>query len=275
VKYHGLARRYLMPTRLLMRPLLNGGTLGRLPGELDALGPPIVLVHQSPSFDFIEDRHICDPQVPLYAVFDGESARGVASQLAAETFHAERTRLVGAKSVTAAAILEEALQAANRRILKLATGAHPNIGGTTCTACTLTEDDVVVVHVGDGRLYVAREHAWHRVTVGHSLQEDVAARAELPDPDGIAETLSTVVTRALGLLDRVQVDIYTVPLAGITALLLCTDGAWRPLASSGTPGCIPFDNDPAVVGEAMSKQYRVDGARDDATLLIVPCGSAG
>ena len=30
VKYHGLARRYLSPLGLLMRPLLNGGTLGRL-----------------------------------------------------------------------------------------------------------------------------------------------------------------------------------------------------------------------------------------------------
>jgi len=30
VKYHGLACRYLQPPVLLMRPLLNGGTLGRL-----------------------------------------------------------------------------------------------------------------------------------------------------------------------------------------------------------------------------------------------------
>jgi hypothetical protein len=29
VKYHGLARRHLMPSRFLMRPLLNGGTLAR------------------------------------------------------------------------------------------------------------------------------------------------------------------------------------------------------------------------------------------------------
>jgi hypothetical protein len=28
VKYHGLARRHLLPLGLLMRPLLNGGTLG-------------------------------------------------------------------------------------------------------------------------------------------------------------------------------------------------------------------------------------------------------
>src|SRR5258706_10081108 len=30
VMYHGLARRYLSPSGFLMRPLLNGGTLGRL-----------------------------------------------------------------------------------------------------------------------------------------------------------------------------------------------------------------------------------------------------
>ena len=29
VKYHGLARRYLTAIGFLMRPLLNGGTLGR------------------------------------------------------------------------------------------------------------------------------------------------------------------------------------------------------------------------------------------------------
>ena len=28
VTYHGLARRYLMPSRFLMRPQLNAGTLG-------------------------------------------------------------------------------------------------------------------------------------------------------------------------------------------------------------------------------------------------------
>jgi hypothetical protein len=34
VTYHGLARRHLLPRRLLMRPLLNGGTLGgRVPME--------------------------------------------------------------------------------------------------------------------------------------------------------------------------------------------------------------------------------------------------
>lgn len=29
VDYHGLGRRHLLPHRLLMRPQLNGGTLGR------------------------------------------------------------------------------------------------------------------------------------------------------------------------------------------------------------------------------------------------------
>ena len=35
VKYHGLARSHLMPLGFLMRPLLNGGTLGGR-GEIHA-----------------------------------------------------------------------------------------------------------------------------------------------------------------------------------------------------------------------------------------------
>jgi len=40
VKYHGLARRYLMPPRFLMRPLLNGGTLGGLGIDDSRIGLP-------------------------------------------------------------------------------------------------------------------------------------------------------------------------------------------------------------------------------------------
>jgi hypothetical protein len=38
VKYHGLARRYLSPQRLLVRPLLNGGTLAGLKSGARRLG---------------------------------------------------------------------------------------------------------------------------------------------------------------------------------------------------------------------------------------------
>ena len=33
VKYHGLGRRYLLPPRFLVRPLLNGGTLAGQAGQ--------------------------------------------------------------------------------------------------------------------------------------------------------------------------------------------------------------------------------------------------
>jgi hypothetical protein len=41
VKYHGLARRYLMPSGFLMRPLLNGGTLGGRTHDVQGRPPRI------------------------------------------------------------------------------------------------------------------------------------------------------------------------------------------------------------------------------------------
>jgi hypothetical protein len=48
VKYHGLARRYLMPLGFLMRPLLNGGTLGR------RVGPSLVGIEDQKGNQLLE-----------------------------------------------------------------------------------------------------------------------------------------------------------------------------------------------------------------------------
>ena len=43
VKYHGLARRHLTPPPFLMRPLLNGGTLGRQRANRNLLASSLVI----------------------------------------------------------------------------------------------------------------------------------------------------------------------------------------------------------------------------------------
>jgi serine/threonine protein phosphatase PrpC len=235
----------------------------------------IVLACASPYCASMEDRHVCDSELPFFAVFDGESERGVAAQIAVDTLLAQRARLFEADSEMASVLLDEALHLANRRIFEHARRERWSIGGTTCTACTIVQGKIVVAHVGDSRLYVARDRAWHRVTLDHTLREDIDARAGLTDPDMVAQTLTNVVTRVLGVVERVRVDLYTIPLHGNVALLMCTDGAWRPVDPLGAPGSMPFDDDLQAVGDTIMQRYRLDGSRDDATVLIARCGDAG
>ena len=239
------------------------------------LDAPIVLACASPYYASMEDRYVCDSELPLFAVLDGESEGGIAAQIVVDTLLAQRARFTDADSGTAAVLLDETLQLANRRIFEQARRDRRSIGGTTCTACTIVQGKIIVAHVGDSRLYVARDRAWHRVTLDHTLREDIDARAELTDPDRVADTLTNVVTRALGVVERVRVELYTIPSQGNVALLLCTDGAWRPMDPLGAQGCIPFDDDLRVVGDAIMQRQRLDGARDDATVLIARCDDAG
>jgi len=236
---------------------------------------PIVLACASPYSTSMEDRHVCDSKVPFFAVLDGESEGGVAAQIAVDTLLEQRARLFEADTGTVGVLFDEALQLANRRIFEQARQARSNIGGTTCTACTIVQGTIVVAHIGDSRLYVARDRTWHRVTLDHTLREDIDARAGLAGSDLVAETLTNVVTRVLGVIERVRVDLYTIPLQGNVALLLCTDGAWRPVDPLGAPGGMPFDDDLQLVGDTIMQRRRLDGARDDATVLIARCGAAG
>ncbi|HWZ93115.1 MAG TPA: protein phosphatase 2C domain-containing protein [Polyangiaceae bacterium] len=236
---------------------------------------PIILASASPYGASMEDRSVCDPELPLFAVLDGESEGGIAAQIAADTLLAQRDRFSGVDSRTGGALLEEALQLANCRIFEEARRERWSIGGTTCTACTIAQGTIVVAHVGDGRLYVARDRAWHRVTLDHTLREDVDARAGLDAPDLVPDMLANVVTRALGVVEHVRIDLYAIPLQCNVALLLCTDGAWHPIDPFGAPGCIPFHDNLQVVGDAIMQQRFLAGARDDATVLIARCGDGG
>jgi hypothetical protein len=93
---------------------------------------PIVLDCASPYCASMEDRYVCDFELRLFAVLDGESEGGVAAQIGVDILLAQRARLSDADSGTAAVLLDEALQLANRRIFEQARRDRWSIGGTTC-----------------------------------------------------------------------------------------------------------------------------------------------
>jgi protein phosphatase len=222
----------------------------------------------------MEDRSVSDTQLPLLAVLDGESEGGVAAEIAAETLLGAKPRGLGSDANTAVTRLTELLQIAHRRIIERAVREAWSIGGTTCTVCTVLGDVLVAAHVGDSRLYVERDGYWHRVTRDHSLREDQEGGNQPGNPELLSE-LSTVVTRALGVGTPLRIDSYVVPVNGSLALMLCTDGAWRPLDPFGLPKTIPFDRNLADGARSILAVHRQDGARDDATVLMAPLVGAG
>jgi protein phosphatase len=84
-----------------------------------------------------------------------------------------------------------------------------------------------LVHVGDSRAYLLRAGVLEQLTVDHSLAAERARRGFLTQQQADTSALQSILLRALGTDEEVEVDANEHPLVDGDAVLLCTDGLTR------------------------------------------------
>ena len=124
-----------------------------------------------------------------------------------------------------ALLLKRAIQDANLYIFRTANSEPQCHGmGTTALSVLFYDDRVCVAHVGDSRLYRFRGPAFEQITSDHSLVQELVDRGFLTKEEAVANTPKNLVTRALGIEDRVDVDVIEEKALPGDIYLLCTDG---------------------------------------------------
>jgi serine/threonine protein phosphatase PrpC len=169
-----------------------------------------------------EDAFFVRP--PIFVVADGmggAQAGEVASKAAAEAF--DRDLPDGPPE----RVLRETIEAANRKIHKLASADPSRAGmGTTITAVIVdaAAEEVCIGHVGDSRAYRLRGGKLERLTRDHSLVEEMRRKGQITEAQAEDHPQRSIITRALGPEPEVEVDLQTVPASAGDVFLLCSDG---------------------------------------------------
>ncbi|MDI3257167.1 MAG: Stp1/IreP family PP2C-type Ser/Thr phosphatase [Kyrpidia sp.] len=154
----------------------------------------------------------------------GHRAGEVASQLAIDVIGGE---LRAAAGCPAEETLLQAIQEANRVVYERS--HDPNAEGlsgmgTTVVVTLFDEREVWVGHIGDSRAYLIHHAAIRQLTDDHSLVNELRKSGELSEEETRVHPGRNVLTRALGMEPRVEVDIARVPWSAGAILLLCSDG---------------------------------------------------
>ena len=96
--------------------------------------------------------------------------------------------------------------------------------GTTLVVCLFYDNRVLVAHLGDSRLYLARDGQFRQITRDHSLlQEQIDSGLISPEQAKHAQH-KNLVTRALGIDPSVEPEIHEYPVKAGDIYLLCSDG---------------------------------------------------
>jgi protein phosphatase len=208
----------------------------------------------------------------------GHAAGEVASQLAVRV--TDRRLLEcpeGADEAEKAECLRSALLEANRAIRE-ASHAHPARAGMGTTATTLLVEATgyyAIGHVGDSRAYRLRNGQLERLTEDHTYVQQLVNRGRLTDEQARLHPRSSLLTRALGTDDHVDIDLYRGSLSPGDRLLLCSDGLTGMLSDQRLAELMGAVSDPEVLVERLIEVANDAGGSDNITVVVVDALAEG
>jgi serine/threonine protein phosphatase PrpC len=212
-----------------------------------------------------EDAFLIDDQRALFAVADGMGGhRGgeVASHTAIEALRA---------AVAKGTPLHDAITRANEAVIARAAGDDELTGmGTTLTAVVAVGGGQLLIgHVGDSRAYLLHEGTLHRATDDHSLVEELVREGRLTPEQAEAHPQRAIVTRALGVDESVDVDLYTIDIEAGDRVVLCSDGLTTMVRERDIERVARTEPDPQRLADALVAAANTAGGEDNTTVVVI------
>jgi protein phosphatase len=96
--------------------------------------------------------------------------------------------------------------------------------GTTAVAVIADGDAAYIAHVGDSRAYIIRNNSITHLTRDHSVVAQMIERGEITRDEAKSHPDRHIITRAVGVNDKINVDFLNFEITEGDILVVCTDG---------------------------------------------------
>jgi serine/threonine protein phosphatase PrpC len=201
---------------------------------------------------------------PLFAVADGMGGHrggGVASKLALDTLK---------KAAGGTLALPEVVKEANEAVFRKASADRALTGmGTTLTALLAEGEHLKLAHVGDSRAYLVRDGELQRITKDHTLVERMVDEGRITPEDAEIHPQRSILTRALGVDEDVQIDQATIEARPGDRIVLCSDGLTGMVGEERILEILSQHDDPQAASDALVDAANEAGGVDNVTVVVI------
>lgn len=205
----------------------------------------------------------------LYLVADGmggHKAGEYASRYSIERIVASVSRSPGDVPI---AILGEAIDKANELLVEESREDVSKQGmGTTIVAATVYGNHLYVANVGDSRLYVVGDTI-NQITKDHSLVEEMVRLGEMDESQAREHPDKNIITRAIGVADRVKPDFFEVDLNAQDYVLLCSDGLTNMVSDEEILRIVKMPTTLESKVSTLINMANRNGGKDNITVVMI------
>ncbi|PYU29472.1 MAG: Stp1/IreP family PP2C-type Ser/Thr phosphatase [Acidobacteria bacterium] len=167
-------------------------------------------------------------------------------------------------------LLVRAVESANRQIHEQGMREPACRGmGATIVAAHICGRRLSLVHVGDSRAYLFRAGTLQQLTSDHSLVAEQVRHGLMSHQQAAVSELQSVLTRALGTEQSVEVDAAEIELFPRDSLLLCSDGLTRMVPENEIAEILVQAPGVGIAAERLVNRANECGGHDNITVVVI------
>lgn len=199
----------------------------------------------------------------------GNNAGDVASKYAVDTiladFEQAKSLLTSHDAIT---WIRKEVQLCNDKIYRLSCSRKEYFGmGTTLVGAFIHKDTTLIINVGDSRAYGLFDKLIC-LTEDHNLLQELLHSGQLSEKEAVNNSTKHVLTNALGVYNKVKVDIGLVK-DDYEKLLLCSDGLHGYVSEDVIESVLLKDKPIEEAAELLIQAALIEGGYDNTTVLIL------
>lgn len=139
--------------------------------------------------------------------------------------------------------------------------------GTTLTLAVIISNELYIGHVGDSRCYIINEKI-KQLTKDHSYVEQLIDKGMITKAQAKTHPKKNIITRALGTMKNIEVDLMDYQIKDNDIIMLCTDGLSNLLEDNELKEIIETTELLENANKKMVKLANDRGGFDNITVII-------
>jgi protein phosphatase len=206
----------------------------------------------------------------LYIVADGmggHKAGDLASSYAVEKVVESVRR---STEVRPAVIMQKAVRYANYCLYEKAGESEEYHGmGTTLVALTIYGEGALAINIGDSRLYEVADGEIRQISEDHSLVAELMRKGELSPMEARCHPDKNIITRALGIQEEAEIDLFPFSVQTGNKYLLCSDGLSNMVEDTELCQIVSRDESLCEIGSQLIFRANEQGGQDNIAVVLV------
>ena len=172
-------------------------------------------------------------------------------------------------------VIRHAIETANAEILTRAQEEEDLRGmGTTIVVATIVGHYAYVANVGDSRLYVLDDQI-QQITRDHSLVEEMVRAGQIGREEARNHPEKNIITRAVGMKNKLRIDFFDVALYAGDKFLLCTDGLTNMVEDEDILELVQKETSLEAAAHRLVAMANRNGGKDNISVVLVEPMASG